>query len=359
MRFCFSILLALSALIGCSSGSNGPIHPKTDLIPYYDSVNVQVSDDSIDNRFGVELGTPAQKIGNQKENIIGRIDDAIIDNVNNTLVLDSEEYEIKVYNENGRLLKSIGRRGAGPGEFESPESLSMSKGGWFIATDRNTRIQLYEPSREGYERIGSFAVGFTPEDACILNGEIYLQGFRSEHPTQSVHVYSREGNHLRSFGPVYESENVSIRYRLSSGDIACDRSTNRIIAAFELMPLIYGYTPEGTLQWTSRIRPFDPVPVEQTGRTSLKYKFGTPGGDVIQNLSDLPGPGLIVQRERVGVDVEGLWFSYWVSSKDGKGRYIGESITGSVHYATHEQLLAGPNVPFPRVEIYSVDGVDW
>lgn len=295
-----------------------------------------------------------------QEVVIGQVIDIGLASSGDILVFDSEDHDIKVFASDGEYVRSIGRKGQGPGEFEfTPFALSISEEGWFIAPDGRT-IHLYDASGDSYQLREEFNVENTTRDACILNGNIYLQGFTAERPGQSVHVYSRDGEHIRSFGPTYQSENSHVRQSLSSGDIACDRATNRIVLAFHYIPLVYGFTPEGVLEWVSRIHPFDGVPVKQTGERSLTHMWGTPGGDVIQTLTDLPGASVAVQREHIGIDLErDQYYTYWISSTDGTGQYIGDSVVGSIHEATRQHLFSGPNAPFPRVEMYSVEDVGW
>jgi len=46
----------------------------------------------------------------------------------NIFVLDSLDHRLQVYDLNGKYVKSIGRRGKGPAEFNSPEGLFIEPG---------------------------------------------------------------------------------------------------------------------------------------------------------------------------------------------------------------------------------------
>lgn len=56
----------------------------------------------------------------QKKEIIGEAKDIAVDEEENIYVADSKFHNIKIYNNKGLWIKTIGRRGAGPGEFERP-----------------------------------------------------------------------------------------------------------------------------------------------------------------------------------------------------------------------------------------------
>lgn len=57
-------------------------------------------------------------------------------------VSDTAAHDIKVFDEEGRLLKTIGRRGDGPGEFNYPTYLAFARGKLYVADTMNSRIQV-------------------------------------------------------------------------------------------------------------------------------------------------------------------------------------------------------------------------
>lgn len=365
----WTVLLLLGGallVVGCGQESGtGTIHPVEDQVPHFHDPDHTIEADAAPEEglaAQFAAATPIHSIGVRDEGgpeLFGEIGDVIVDAQGRILVLDSENREVRIFAPDGRPIGSFGRQGEAPGEFQYPAHLDLFEDGTLVVAGRSGRVQFFESSGKTYERTGGFHVEFTPEDACLLEETLYLHGALAEQSEQSIHVYSRDGTRQRSFGPVYQSENPAIRQRLSSGNIACARSTNRIIFAFGLSPLVYGYAPDGKLQWVSRIEPFDAVPVEQTGQTGLQYKFGTPGGDLITNLSDVPGSGIVAQREHVGAEMRDEWYSYWVSAREGTGGYIGESIPGPIHFVDQKRLLAGPQAPFPKVDVYSAEEIAW
>jgi len=57
-------------------------------------------------------------------------------------VADTQAHQIKVFEMTGRLVRSIGRRGEGPGEFNFPTYLALNKGQLIVADTMNARVQL-------------------------------------------------------------------------------------------------------------------------------------------------------------------------------------------------------------------------
>ena len=53
--------------------------------------------------------------------------DMAVDPTGNTFILDSGNKRIQVFGPDGQYLRTIGRRGQGPGEFESLSSISIDR----------------------------------------------------------------------------------------------------------------------------------------------------------------------------------------------------------------------------------------
>lgn len=60
-------------------------------------------------------------------------------------VAQPQEHVVKVYDSTGRYLRSIGREGAGPGEFERPSTLGWRGDTLWVADAPQTRISLFRP----------------------------------------------------------------------------------------------------------------------------------------------------------------------------------------------------------------------
>ena len=111
-------------------------------------------------------------------------------------VIDAEENEVRVFSKTGTFIRAFGRKGQGPGEFDSPADLDVS-GDRIYVTDRfNKRIQVLD-RKGGY--LGGFKVPFTPDQICVLSGgRIILShlplGIEGREPM--VHAFSEMGNLL-------------------------------------------------------------------------------------------------------------------------------------------------------------------
>lgn len=80
--------------------------------------------------------------------IFSQISDLVVDKNNNIYVLDSTEAHIKVFNRNGKYLRTISGKGHGPGEIGVPRSLSLTSQNEIMVSDMsNRRLSFF--SREG------------------------------------------------------------------------------------------------------------------------------------------------------------------------------------------------------------------
>lgn len=59
-------------------------------------------------------------------------------------VVDSQAHDIKVFNAMGRLVRTLGRRGDKPGEFNFPTYLALANGALYVADTMNARVQVLD-----------------------------------------------------------------------------------------------------------------------------------------------------------------------------------------------------------------------
>ncbi len=61
-------------------------------------------------------------------------------------VADTRAHDIKVFNDQGKLVDTIGKRGDGPGEFNAPTHLSFVGNKLYVSDTLNSRIQVFDAS---------------------------------------------------------------------------------------------------------------------------------------------------------------------------------------------------------------------
>ena len=86
----------------------------------------------------------------------------------NVYVLDSQEGEVRVFSRDGRFRRTLGRKGQGPGEMESPGDMDIEGKRIFIADRGNRRVVILD--LEG-RAAGGFKVRFFPDQILALRAE--------------------------------------------------------------------------------------------------------------------------------------------------------------------------------------------
>jgi len=111
-------------------------------------------------------------------------------------VVDAEAHEVRAFSKAGVFLGTLGRKGQGPGEFDTPAGLDARDGRLFVADRFNSRVQILDKAGK---YLGGFKVPFDPDQIRALSeGKIAVShlplGFRGSEPM--VHCYSEAGKLL-------------------------------------------------------------------------------------------------------------------------------------------------------------------
>lgn len=116
-------------------------------------------------------------------------------------VADTAAHDIKVFDDAGTLLRTLGRRGDGPGEFNFPTHLAWAGDELYVTDTLNSRVQVLDPEGRPRRRLGArgLLVGqlVRPKGVGVdAEGNVYV--VESYH--DSLLVYSREGEFLLPIG---------------------------------------------------------------------------------------------------------------------------------------------------------------
>ncbi|UCE60953.1 MAG: hypothetical protein JSU63_04215 [Phycisphaerales bacterium] len=116
-------------------------------------------------------------------------------------VVDAAAHDIKVLDTTGRLLRMIGRRGSGPGEFNFPCDIVEYDGRLWVVDAGNHRIQALTPLGKPLSEFGR--EGDAPGNLALpkgiafdSEGHAYVVDARFE----NVQVFDRSGRLLLFFG---------------------------------------------------------------------------------------------------------------------------------------------------------------
>lgn len=156
------------------------------------------------------FGTIFEKLGQisiQTQGLeVGQIQKINVDHEGNLLLLDVKSVQLLAFNKTGQLAKSIGKRGQGPGEFNSLFGLHVDGNGNIYVSDLQARrINIFD-------KAGNYVSSFIhsahwPPHLIKTDsvGNLFLGGLKEEPdgtaPGTWIHKYTREGKYLTSFYP--------------------------------------------------------------------------------------------------------------------------------------------------------------
>lgn len=105
--------------------------------------DIAVSDAKL--RFVARLDEKGEPVGKIGAGELQRPTGLVFDRSRGLLyVADTVACDIKVYNQSGKLVKTIGSMGKGDGEFNAPTQLALAGGHLYVSDTLNNRIQIFD-----------------------------------------------------------------------------------------------------------------------------------------------------------------------------------------------------------------------
>jgi len=121
---------------------------------------------------------------------------------NEIWVIETKAHKISILNEHGNLIKTIGKRGTKPGEFNFPTSIWIDQlGNAYVIDAMNFRVQVFDKNGKIISVFGEVgnATGYFSRPKGIAtdsHGNIYI----SDALFHTVQVFDISGNFLYQFG---------------------------------------------------------------------------------------------------------------------------------------------------------------
>lgn len=144
-------------------------------------------------------------IGGEKYDMIFRPQSFIVDQNENIYISDFQDQSIKVFDPGGKHIKTIGRKGEGPGEFLYIGNLTFLPDGRLMVMDINVnRLSLFDSDGK---YINSYhwatrpgRLHYATDSSCVLT----VHTFEGDQPLEEMKIFVKKfdfaGNEIQSFG---------------------------------------------------------------------------------------------------------------------------------------------------------------
>jgi len=119
-------------------------------------------------------------------------------------VADTYAHDVKVFDADGRLVATLGRRGSGDGEFNYPTHLAFARGELYVTDTLNSRIEVFRTDGTGLVRTfgarGLYVGNLVRPKGIAVDSEGNVYVVESYH--DHLLVFDRDGAFLMAIGGV-------------------------------------------------------------------------------------------------------------------------------------------------------------
>jgi hypothetical protein len=144
--------------------------------------------------------------------------DVVRDSAGNIYVLDGRDCRIQKLDAAGRFLKSIGRRGQGPAEFQSPFSMDIDEAdNLFVFDSMNTRIQILSVEGKPLSTVKFDAYANHQirrlKSGLIVKGGAFSEADVMQRPKKLpklLEIVDRNGQTQKMFGEATDYKDVNV-----------------------------------------------------------------------------------------------------------------------------------------------------
>jgi hypothetical protein len=197
---------------------------------------------------------------------------------------------VKVFNRQGKCLFTIGRKGQGPGEFQSITAMTINfKGQLVVADYLNARMGVFNSQGAAIATYRLPPNVQWPRRICCTPDGGYIFLAKHEKNNLIFHRFTRDFRYVKSFGelPIIDYENTVFEQRFAEaevGEMAFDSRGILYYAPGLFDGRIYLYKNDNLIsvyKGTTRIKvPYEYEKVDRLGRPPAKYQYsmGGPSG---------------------------------------------------------------------------------
>ncbi len=261
-----------------------------------------------------------------------------VDNEGNIFALDSKEDKIKEFDKYGKHLRTFGKKGPGPGEWQAPSRMTLTPDGKLAILDNgNNRIGFYSLQGECLSEISTARWRFL-QIRIDSHAQIYADNLAFDNKGVSQKLLKFDPG-LNLLATVAENQSD---LKLPRINIMTDRFVYDIIRGDQLA---WAYTTKYEIQIMNLdskmikkiVKDYEPIPItERDKREIIKERYGEEGPP--QGIT-LEFPTHFYPIFSIAVDDKG-WFFVRTHEKDAKGNYFIDVFNSEGIYSARFSLPA-------------------
>ena len=222
-------------------------------------------------KIGVEEG--------EEEYMFANLRSVQVDSEDNIYVLDSKYVKVKVYDKNGKHIRSFGKVGQGPGEFQSPTRMYMRSDDVIAILDTGSRrFSYYSTDGECLKEISVADKGSISRSWPDSRGYIYGETMEllSSKRTLKIVKYNPDFNIIGDIATLKEKRTMGEINPIMNRIVCFVRPDDHIVWAKTLDYCIHISNPDGKI--VKKInKDFDPIPVSSEEKKKIKKERGEAG----------------------------------------------------------------------------------
>ena len=234
MRSLFRLLLVFLVLLAGSALAQSPIEFESNPL----------------NGANVNLKY-LQTIQGEGENLLTQPRDMVMDKDGFLYVLDGREPHVFIFDPSRHLISNFGKRGQGPGEFESPAGIALGPNRVIYITDsRNSSVTLIDENGKFIDRLRLKASTYLPYVRVLSNGNMIHSlptglSATEKDSNPPFSTYNPKGKALHQFGDTLPFEDAAAQISGNAVDFCMKGDT--LYASFIHQNRIESYLQDGTL----------------------------------------------------------------------------------------------------------------
>lgn len=169
----------------------------------------------------------------------------VVDSDQNIYVTDTMDYSLKKFDSNGKLLKKVGRRGQGPGEFSAPRYVSSYGNSIYVTDQYMPKIQVFD---KNLNYITSIPISVPVSDFSVLSENEIAATTSSATEPGTIYIFDSKGK-IRNEFP-YSSKQMTPL--MDSVSFEFDEQRN-LYLAYSFQDRIEKFDTEGKKLWSKKL----------------------------------------------------------------------------------------------------------